>query len=123
LILLALTILGIGGYLIYTKGFQTSVFQNVETANVGSNLEAQDMAQIDIKNFSYSPSTVKIKTGGKVTWLNSDSMRHNAAADDNSWQVELMNEGESQSIKFDKPGTYTYHCSPHPWMKGTIIVE
>jgi plastocyanin len=36
---------------------------------------------------------------------------------------ELLAKGESYSFTFKKAGTYTYHCTPHPYMKGTVVVE
>jgi plastocyanin len=24
---------------------------------------------------------------------------------------------------FDQAGTFAYHCTPHPFMRGTVIVE
>ena len=30
---------------------------------------------------------------------------------------------ESSSVKFDTPGTYTYYCLIHPFMRGTVTVQ
>jgi plastocyanin len=30
--------------------------------------------------------------------------------------------GGTFSFTFMQPGTYTYHCTVHPYMKGTIVV-
>ena len=30
---------------------------------------------------------------------------------------------KSASVKFDTPGTYTYYCLIHPFMRGTITVQ
>ena len=128
LVLLALLILGGGAYLVYNKMFKTNF---IETNNTSTQQRTEiqitapttNQSSVTIENFTYTPSNIKVKVGETITWTNKDSMRHDAAADDGSWKVELMGQGESQQIKFEKPGTYTYHCSPHPWMKGTIVVE
>jgi hypothetical protein len=31
--------------------------------------------------------------------------------------------GGRRSITFSKPGTYPYHCTPHPFMKGVVEVR
>lgn len=50
-------------------------------------------------------------------------MVHNLGGDKSEFTSTYMKTGESWSYKFSKPGTYAYHCVPHPWMKGTIIVK
>lgn len=123
LVLLGLTILIGGGYLVYTKTVGSSFFQKSDLATEQrTNLDSQ-LNVIEIKNFAYTPKDITIKIGETVTWINKDSMAHDAQADDKSWNVDLMVQGESQTKKFDKAGTYNYHCGPHPWMKGTIVVK
>jgi plastocyanin len=39
------------------------------------------------------------------------------------WSTGVLTKGETKTVKFDKPGTYYYICSPHPWMYGQVIVE
>ena len=51
------------------------------------------IAGCNIKDFAFGPKTLKVK------------------------------KGESESVTFDKAGIYTYHCTLHPNMKATIIVE
>jgi amicyanin len=67
-----------------------------------------------------------VKVGTKVTWTNQDSVGHDVVADTESPDApksDLLRKGESYSFTFNKAGTYTYYCSPHPYMKGTVIVE
>lgn len=85
--------------------------------------EVMDEAEVDIVNFAYSPKTVTIKAGGQVTWTNKDAVAHTATADDGSFGTGLLAQGDSESVTFDKAGTYTYYCKPHPNMKATVVVE
>lgn len=80
-------------------------------------------AQVVISNYAYEPAEVTIKAGESVTWTNEDSVRHNAASDENAFEGPLLSKGESYTFTFDAPGTYPYHCTPHPYMKATVIVE
>lgn len=78
---------------------------------------------VTIQNMAFSPALVYVKVGEKVTWTNQDSVGHSATASDNSFDTGIMQQGQSGSVAFEKAGTYTYHCSVHPNMKGEIIVQ
>jgi plastocyanin len=83
---------------------------------------AQDSASVDIADFTFGPNSVTITAGGTVTWTNSDSAPHTATGDGGSFDTGTMDPGGSASITFDTPGTYTYYCSIHPNMTGTVVV-
>ncbi|MDP3941180.1 MAG: cupredoxin family copper-binding protein [bacterium] len=78
---------------------------------------------VTIQNFVYSPSTITVKVGDSVTWTNRDSVGHSATADDGSFDTGVLSQGQTGSVTFTKAGTYTYFCSVHPNMKGTVIVQ
>lgn len=77
---------------------------------------------MEIANYSFAPESIKIKAGGKVEFKNSDEVAHSAVADDGSFDTGLIDTGKSAAVTFDKPGTYSYHCGPHPFMTATIVV-
>lgn len=83
-------------------------------------------ADVEIKNSDFSPKTITIKVGTKVTWTNKDSLQHDVATDknygDDFKSSELLSRGETYSFTFNKAGTYTYHCTPHPFMRATVVV-
>ncbi len=85
---------------------------------VGSKTES-----VSIRDFAFAPGNLKIPVGGAITFTNYDSVAHTATANDGSWDTGLLNKGESKTITFDKPGDYTYHCSPHPNMVARIQVQ
>ncbi len=78
---------------------------------------------VQIANYSFSPASLTVKVGDSVTWTNGDSLGHSATADDGSFDTGVLSSGQSGSTTFSKAGTYTYHCSVHPSMKGTIVVQ
>lgn len=87
----------------------------------------------DNMRMAFDPQTIIIKTGDKVTWINTKSETHNiitypdgypeGASSFNSPYLEK--EGQTWSHVFDKAGTYEYHCIPHLMMgmRGKIIVD
>lgn len=78
---------------------------------------------VEIKDFSYSPQTITVKVGDSVTWTNKDVAGHSATADDGSFDTGVLAQGESGVVTFDTAGTFAYHCTPHPNITGTAIVE
>jgi plastocyanin len=71
---------------------------------------------------SFSPNPVEVKVGETVTWINDDSGRHTVTSKDGVFDSGMMGKGQSFSFIFDKAGEYSYDCSPHPNMVGTVVV-
>ena len=73
----------------------------------------------------YSPPTITVVIGqnNTVTWINNDIAPHTVTADDGSFNSGNLDAGASWTHVFTTPGTFTYHCAYHPWMRGTIIVK
>lgn len=80
-------------------------------------------AAVTIADFAFGPETLEITAGTTVTFTNNDSASHTATADDGSFDTGAIAQGESATVTFDTPGTYTYVCSFHPAMTGTIVVS
>ena len=72
---------------------------------------------------AYVPNPVTVAPGAVVTWSNSDSTTHDVVADGGVFDSGRMNQSGSFSLTFTQKGTYTYHCSIHPTMTGTIVVQ
>ncbi len=79
---------------------------------------------VTIQDYKFEAAIIKVKVGTTVTWTNKDGVRHNVAPDGDSDLPEgkLIGNGETYSYTFDKAGTYNYLCTPHPYMKGTVVV-
>ena len=136
IISIVIIVIVIGGGLFFlnkknmTSQSQTSnQMQNMHTSSSaapsssGSSSEATATNKVDIANFAFSPATIKVKVGDTVTWTNKDSVGHSATVDDGTWDTGVLPQGKSGSEKFTKAGTFTYHCSVHPNMHGTVIVQ
>ncbi len=80
--------------------------------------------KVTLENFSYAPKTITIKKGTKVTWTNQDTIKHDVVSDEGKeLSTTLLAKGETYSHVFNTTGTFAYHCTPHPFMKATVIVE
>jgi plastocyanin len=78
---------------------------------------------VKIDDFKFTPSTLTVKSGAQVSVTNDDSTAHTATADDNSFDTGTVDPGSSGMISVNKPGSYAYHCSIHPFMHGTLVVK
>jgi len=83
-------------------------------------------ATVSIRDFDFQPRTLCVRRGTVVTWTNDETaqsgMPHTTTADGDAWDSGLLAPGQAFSRTFDQPGSFPYHCEPHPFMTGTIIV-
>lgn len=79
--------------------------------------------EVSIEAYKFSPETLTIKAGTKVTWINHDAADHQAHEDTEAWKSPIFGKEKVFEQVFTAPGKYQYHCHVHPNMRGTIIVE
>lgn len=58
-----------------------------------------------------------------VTWLNKDSTSHRTVSDSGVFDSGDLTNGQSYNFTFSQAGSFPYHRSIHPSMKGTIVVS
>jgi len=80
-------------------------------------------ATVDVVSLHFATDTVRIAAGQVVRWVNKDPLDHSV-----SFEVDGPASGPipakgSYAVRFDTPGTYPYHCTPHPFMRGVVIVQ
>jgi quinohemoprotein ethanol dehydrogenase len=73
--------------------------------------------------YSTIPARIKVKVGDTVTWSNKGEVAHDATSQDGSWTTGPIAPGAAGTVKFDKPGSYTYASKAFPWMYGQVVVE
>ncbi len=77
---------------------------------------------VTIKNFSFAMD-VTVTPGSTVTWKNLDGEPHTVVSADGLFRSPALDQNDSFSFKFDKPGVYKYICSIHPKMRAVITVQ
>ena len=90
---------------------------------IAPSVAQHNVVPVTIDNFVFEPARLTVKAGTTVTWLNRDDIPHTVAAKDRLFKSKVMDTDESYSFTFSTPGEYTYFCSLHPHMTGTIVVE
>jgi len=78
---------------------------------------------VSIDNFTFNPQQLTVKAGSTVTWTNKDDIPHAIAAVGKEFKSKVLDTDNSFSFTFTTPGSYSYFCSLHPHMTGTIVVE
>jgi len=102
---------------------------------VGGTLPAVSMAQqadftlnivepsvSDPLSWGFDLADLSASSGQSIMWTNAGAQAHTITADDASFDSGTIDPGGTFSFSPSIPGTYAYHCTPHPWMKGTITV-
>jgi plastocyanin len=80
--------------------------------------------RIEIKDFAFNPQTITVKSGEKITWINRDEEPHTIVSVEKEFKKSsALDTDQEFTITAGAPGTYTYYCSVHPKMTGTIVVE
>jgi plastocyanin len=116
-LLAAVALVGCGG-----DGQGGKVDQGGKGSKGGGPLSGE--APVRIANFEFKPQKVVVKPGTKVTWTNADSSLHDIK-DTSPLATPVspsMSQGDTFSITYGQPGTYTYVCGIHPYMTGSVEV-
>ena len=77
---------------------------------------------VTIDNFTFAPAELTVKVGTTVTWKNHDDIPHTIVSA-GKFRSKALDTDDSYSFTFTSAGAYTYFCSLHPHMTGTIKVE
>ena len=72
---------------------------------------------------AYNPNPITITHGQSVMWVNNDTTTHTSTSDNNTFNSGSIAPGGSFSFMVPNAGTFTYHCTIHPGMVGTVTVQ
>jgi plastocyanin len=82
-----------------------------------------DTARVDMRQLAYEPARIVVKAGTVVVFVNDAPLPHTVTADDTSWDSGTIDTGKRWARTFSTVGTYPFHCEPHPFMKGVVVVR
>ncbi|HEY7801760.1 MAG TPA: plastocyanin/azurin family copper-binding protein, partial [Dehalococcoidia bacterium] len=75
---------------------------------------------------SYAPNPITINVGDSVTWTNNGPTTHTVTSDSGSamsFDSGNLPAGQTFTETFPAAGTFTYHCTIHPSMTGSVVVQ
>lgn len=78
---------------------------------------------IRIVDFEFRPASACITPGTTVTWLNAGTQIHSATSDLGVWDSSFLSPNATYTRTFTAAGSFAYHCTPHPWMVGRVVVQ
>lgn len=111
----ALRIAGLTALFVVAGVFGVRIVYNAKTvgpAKVGA-------TDINVRLSGFSPDSVQVTARTTVRWHFHDTIEHDVVGD--GLKSARMADGTYQ-FTFTQPGTYDYHCTMHPLMRGRVIV-
>jgi amicyanin len=90
-------------------------------APLGGIAPAGALVKVSINDVAFDPTLLTVKAGTTLVWTNNEMVAHTVTFTDVA-NSPILNRGDTFSRTFTAPGTYSYICSIHPFMHGTVVV-
>jgi len=106
-----------------TAIFSNSCSKSDDMGSPGGGGLDPNAQNVSIQGMAFTPATVTVSIGTKIVWTNMDTDTHTVTSDDGT-SFNSGNISPQGSFNFTptQTGTFTYHCSIHPTMTGTVQV-
>ena len=79
--------------------------------------------EVWIQNMAFNPSTITVTAGTTVKWTNKDNVTHTVTSNSSLFDSGNISSGNTYSHQFATAGSFPYHCSIHPSMTATVVVN
>jgi plastocyanin len=107
-----------------TPSASNTAAKSTPSSTAGGNATAGvESAQIEMSDDVFKPAQLTVPVGTKVTWINRGTKAHTVVGGDKLFDSGLVDVNGQFSYTYTSPGTYPYHCAPHPKMIGLIVVK
>jgi plastocyanin len=83
----------------------------------------RDTVTATMQDFLFRPARLQITAGTTIVWSNNGQVMHTVSADNGSFDSGPIEPGERRALTFSRAGTFPFHCTPHPFMRGVIEVR
>ena len=100
----------------WMKGFVTVT----PFAQASSSMAMVEGSPSDINSWGFA---VSVAAGQSVEWTNTGEQAHTVTSTAGAFDTGMVTPGSTAPLVFDTPGLYPYVCTPHPWMKGAVVVS
>ena len=79
---------------------------------------------VSLKNTAFAPGVIQVTPGATVQFTNNDGFAHNVTFTDASITGARDFSSGTRSVEMPvTPGTYTYRCTIHSGMAGSVLVQ
>ena len=79
--------------------------------------------EVFIQDMAFNPSTITVSAGTTITWTNKDAIAHTVTSNTGLFDSGSINSNGTYSHLFSSTGTFPYHCSIHPNMTASVIIN
>jgi plastocyanin len=83
----------------------------------------RDTVTVAVEDFLFQPGRLEIAAGTTIVWTNNGQVMHTVSAVDGSFDSGPIEPGGRRGLTFPRAGTFPFHCTPHPFMRGVIEVR
>jgi plastocyanin len=103
---------------------QHSSAQSLQALGNQAAPRAASAVQVTIQNYAFSPASLTIPAGTTVVWTNKDTAPHTVTVSSGpaTFSSPNLQQGDTFTYTFTKPGTYSYYCAVHPNMTASVTV-
>jgi plastocyanin len=78
---------------------------------------------VEIKDFCFGPTILRVATGDTITFVNRDPTPHTVLGANGAWgSYDALKHGHETTYGFSEAGVYPYVCTWHPGMVGAVVV-
>jgi len=100
----------------------------LRSQTAGNSSSGSSLINVAIADYAFRPNTVTVRAGATVRWTNMDAVAHSIRFEGHddmggSMGSDMLGHMAAYQYTFMEPGMYEYHCEPHPYMAGTVIVN
>ena len=93
------------------------------TGNAAPSATGPVAAEVRVGAYRFTTDSIVVSAGQAVRWVNGDPVEHTVTFDSGEPGSPLISPNGTWAHRFDRPGRYAYHCTPHPFMTGAVIVR
>lgn len=108
---------------IHLKRFAPWLHGSPSLVSLGAPAGTAVAAEVRMGALKFGVDTVRIAAGQAIRWTNTDPVDHTVTFDRLDASSPPIPQNGQYVHRFDTAGTYTYHCTPHPFMKGVVVVR
>jgi len=90
---------------------------------VAAQAQAETGPAVAVEKFTFAPQEITVTPGTTVTWTNKDETPHTVSASDKSYVSKAMDTQDTFTHTFVSEGDFSYFCTLHPFMTGTVHVR
>jgi len=84
---------------------------------------AGDTVDVVIEGLGFHPGKIEVAPGTAVRFTNRDRLVHTVTENAGGIDSGEIQPGQSKVLVFTQPGAHPFHCTPHPFMTGTVEVR